>query len=769
MLNDIKVLTKLYLHSNGILPEDTSWCDFHNILTQNAPQDGIILLADAKPKDKCRYALFIDVDTKNKTSKIQYGEYESYLEIDSVDEWSSHLFWQGSGGAQSDKIRNSPHKLCSKKGDFSIDKLITPLKTILDDYCQISEGQGKAKKLKETGPLFWGETKLQERKWLKDIINILKDNKDEIDKKIKGYENKGKKIDAKFPSIKSGESVFVGLTINAKPIGKYELFRRYLLFVRTRSGIKNGTKRFKNKVVSYVMKEINGTCPSCHKEKPLLDQWTVPAELSFYQMTNESFSSYNNPTAAFRLCQGCTDLLFIFKQRLLETSTRKLGGNECLILPSIKLLPYDQKEKRRLYENLKRLWHSSTQDSASVEKGLIYRLGQLPSYATVNFIFGDYITVGKSKNVRRMDELNVVFPDVLPSRLSEIAAAIQETNKQLDKMWSLTGRNWQCSWKVQDDFYLLRQLFYPKWEEKKKVKSRRRSEVERYLRTIFYGADIAHDSLAEDCFSNLVSAIKTTQNAKKEDKNDKYVKDNYIDNTLSLLVFVEKLNKWDELLKEDTNMIGQSVFEFKAMPDLGKFVKMHPLLKDSQYLAPFFVGCLFSYAEYLQRDNSRLGAYNWLGTMTLTYEDILTDIYHKTLRYITTKEKIISSPRLQELKEAVANYDRGRCDNDRVALTAFCHGWSVGRNFIFKRDIVKAIKKKMKEMNIKITNEIKEYLDANQDQLNAKNIDVLERFLELVPEDKRAVMSTGWQKTAKQNEQEEGGGGGGGGGYDDEE
>jgi len=45
----------------------------------------------------------------------------------------------------------------------------------------------------------------------------------------------------------------------------------------------------------------------------------------------------------------------------------------------------------------------------------------------------------------------------------------------------------------------------------------------------------------------------------------------------------------------------------------------------------------------------------------------------------------VSSSRLQELTKAIAHYDRGKCDNDRVALTAFCHGWAVGRDFIYMK------------------------------------------------------------------------------------
>ena len=678
MLKDIKQITELYLHSTGKLPEDMTWNDFHENLVQTASKDAIGLLADADPKDKCKYALFVNVDTETKTCKVK-----DYVEINTITNWSDHLFWQGSGGAQSDNIRNTPHKIYSKKGDFSVDDLITPLQTILDDYCKIQEGKGKNKRYKETGPLFWDLYKTGERKWLKDIVDILNNGKEDLTKEIKGSGKSDTKTLGKFPSLKQGESVFVCLTVDGKPIGEYELFRRYLLFVRMRAGIQKGADKFKHNIVTEVINELKGVCPSCHREKPLLDQWTAPAELSFYQMTNESFSSYSNPSASFRLCQSCADLLFVFKQHLLKNLSRELGGNECLVLPSIKLLPTDQYEKRRLFANLEKVWDSSSLNIQPTEERLLYRLAQLPSYATISFIFGDYVTAGKSQNVRRMDEINIVFPDVLPSRLSQIASAIQNANSQLAAMWSLTKRTWQCSWNIQDDFYLLYRLFYPVWEEKKKNKSRRRPEIERYLRAMFYGENITLDEISNDCHSNLVSAIRTTRTVKKDD-NNRYARDNYIGNLLSLMVFLEKLKIISETSKEDLNMT-EMLFELKAMPELGKFIEMHPLFKDRQYLAPFFVGCLFAYAESLQKENSRLAAYNWLGTMALTYDDILNDIYHKVLNYITNKEKIVSNPRLQELIKAIAYYDIGGCDNDRVALTAFCHGWAVGRDFIYKK------------------------------------------------------------------------------------
>lgn len=693
MLEDIKRLTELYLHSQELLSEGKSWGDFHDELIQNASKDSIGLLVDVNPKDRCKYALFVDVDTKKGICEVK-----NFVEIGAVENWSSHLFWQGSGGSKSKDIRNTPHDYFGK-GGFPTDKLIVPLKTILEDYCQIIEGKGKKKTIKETGPLFWNVNRKEERRWLENVIDILEDGKEELAKQVKGEKSQ----QGKFPPTKPGDSVFVGLTIDGKPIGEYELFRRYLLFTRIRAGVKNGAKKFKNRIVADVIEELKGICPSCQGGKPLLNQWTVPAELSFYQMTYESFSSYAYSSASFHLCQSCSDLLFIFKQRILERSTRKLGGNECLILPSIKLVPSDQNEKKGLYENLERLWDLSDKKKvASIEEGLLYRLGQLPSYATATFIFGNFITIGKSKNVRRLDELNVTFPDVLPSRLSKIATAIKKTNQRLYDMWSLTGRNWNCTWSVRDDFQLLQELFHPLWDEDKKnkdkrrkrYKSLRRPEIERYLRAIFYGEEISHDGVAEDCYSNLVSAIRTSRNAADEDEKAKYAKDNYIGSLLSLFVFLGQLREINEPKKEGEIMpeTEKIQFSFMAMPDLGKFVKKHPLFKDDQYLAPFFVGCLFSYAENLQKKNSRLVAYNWLGTMALTYEDILRDIYPKVLSYIKNrpkKESIISSTRLQELMSAIAHYDCQRSDNDRLALVSFCHGWAVGRSFIYKKEGVR--------------------------------------------------------------------------------
>lgn len=669
MIKDIKQLTELYLHSEGLLPEEKSWGVFHDELIQSASKDAIDLLADANPKDKCKYALFVNVDTTNKTCEVN-----DYVEINSLNNWSSHLFWQGSGGSRSDDNRNTPHKIYSyeKRDKFSVDNFIKPLETIYDDYCQLKVNNETTT---ETGPLFWDRDKGEETRWLSSIIRILKDREEDINKQIKNGR--------KFPVLKQGEAVFVGLTIDNKPIQEYELFRRYLLFVRTRAGVQKGTDSFKHRIILDETAKLNGDCPSCHKEKPLLDQWQGTAELSFYQTTDKNHLSYAFPSSSFKLCQSCADLLFVFKQHLLETLTRKIGGNECLVLPSIKMIPSDQNEKRRLYDNLNGLWSTSDSNVSAAEKRLLYRLGQLPSYATVTFIFGDYITAGKSQNVRRLDELNIIFPDVLPSRLSQIESAIQRTNEHLNNMWSLRGNDKQCYWNIQDDFYLLYKLFYPSWEEKKKDKARRRPEMERYLRAIFYGQEISYREIAEDCYPNLLSAFKTSRTGK--DDNDKYALANYIGNVLSLMVFIYKLKNPSNSRKEVEDMTENTKFEFTAMPDLGKFIEMHPLLKDAQYLAPFFVGCLFSYAEGLQKENSRLAAYNWLGTMALTYEDILQDIYPKVLNYIKNKEKIVSSQRLQELTGAITHYDRVKCENDRLALVSFCHGWAVGRDFIYKK------------------------------------------------------------------------------------
>jgi hypothetical protein len=163
------------------------------------------------------------------------------------------------------------------------------------------------------------------------------------------------------------------------------------------------------------------------------------------------------------------------------------------------------------------------------------------------------------------------------------------------------------------------------------------------------------------------------------DENDMYELSNFTGNILAFLVLM------DQLRSSTMQDIPSNQFEFSAMPELGQFISAHPLLRDGTLRAPFLVGCLFSYAEYLQRANQRLAAYNWLGTLALTYDDILQGIYPRCLEYIKTKEKFVDSQRLQELMKAICHYDVGRLERDRAATVAFCHGWAVGRDFVFKK------------------------------------------------------------------------------------
>ncbi|MDY9925985.1 TM1802 family CRISPR-associated protein [Methanosarcina sp.] len=688
MLTDIKQLTELYLQNEyEALLNNRSWNDFHNELILNASLENIKVLTDAPPK-KCKYALFVNVNTEDKTCEIN-----DYVEFNSLENWPDNLLWRGSGGAKSEAIRSNPHKVCSKKENNFSTIFIKPLETILEKYCILYENDKKKVKEIRVGPLFWDEERIDERIWLQNIVDILKLN----EKKV----NEG--INEKYPTLKPGEEeIFVGLTIDNKSIGEYELFRRYLLFVRFRSGIQDSTKLFGNKKIANAVKDnvFFGLCPSCKSEKLLLDQWTVPAELSFYQKTDKCHFSYEHESfASFRLCQACADSLYIFKQRLLPPLTRELGGNECLVLPSVKSIPEDFLEKIQLYASIKSLVESSKKEAPSSERRLIYRLGKLGSCATVTFAFGDaIITKGDSTNVRRLDKINIIFPDVLPSRLSKIDDAIKESNCQLSEMWDLTGRNWNCQWKVTDDFVILKQIYYPYWEEKKKEKSKSRKEVETYLRAIFYGYNISYDKIADDCTNNLISSIKKTIHSKQDDTNSKATFRNYMNSLLSLFIFLDVLKIKDVNSNYEVLTMNEKItFEFQEMPNLGKFIEMHPFLKEKEYLSPFFVGCLFSYAEYLQKNNSRVAAYNWLGTMSFNYTDILEDIYPKVLNYISSKEKIVSSPRIQEIMKAVAYFDVGKCDNDRAALISFCHGWALGRDFIFMKkseDLDKSINEK---------------------------------------------------------------------------
>lgn len=671
MLTDITRLTEVYLHAQGALPENVSWASYHREAIRTASLDHLKLFVDADiPAD---FWVSIDLDTSKKSSSKDERFSVSVKEAGNVsqDERWRHLFWQGSGGAKSDEIRNTPHKLVSKTKEYSIKDAIAPLRTILNRYCNI---KAEKKKVEASRPLFWDRGSLEDRGQLEQLLNLLEQNQEAIDLCLQGT----KDHEGKFPSLKPRQKAFVVLTIDGKPIGDWELFRRYSLGVRMRAGLSGGPKLFEGTDWKSISKEYEGVCPLCKEPGVLLDQWTAVAELSCYQLTDPYHTSYQHQDASFKLCLACADLLFVFKQRLLKIlAERRIGGNECLTLPSIKLVPSAPNDRRALFKTLIDVWGTSTSKSAAAERRLLHRLGQLPSYATVSFVFGDAVTTGETKNVRRLDKLNVVFPDVLPSRILKIAKAITETNRRLEILWALTHGDTATYWKVDEDLFLLHRLFAPYWEEKKRSKSNRRAEVERYLRAIFYGEDVSAHEVASDANENIVAAYKRIRDGKEE--NDKYALSNSTGNIFALLVFMDELRS---AAMDNTDPIQ---FEFSSMPELSRFISSHPLLRDGTLRAPFVVGCLFAYTEYLQKPNTRLAAYTWLGTLALTYEDILQGIYPRCLEYIKTKEKFVDSQRLQELVQAICHYDVGRLDRDRAATVAFCHGWAVGRDFIFKK------------------------------------------------------------------------------------
>ncbi len=116
MLTDITRLTELYLHAEGLLPEGVSWKAYHCEAVRTASLDHLKLLVDADiPAD---FWVSIDLDSSKKSSSKNERFSVSVKEAGNVsqDERWRHLFWQGSGGAKSDEIRNTPHKLVSKTG-----------------------------------------------------------------------------------------------------------------------------------------------------------------------------------------------------------------------------------------------------------------------------------------------------------------------------------------------------------------------------------------------------------------------------------------------------------------------------------------------------------------------------------------------------------------------------------------------------------------------------------------------------------------------------
>jgi len=144
-----------------------------------------------------------------------------------------------------------------------------------------------------------------------------------------------------------------------------------------------------------------------------------------------------NSSKAFPICAPCAEALYAAKFHVLNSTSelrQDISGHRSLIIPHIVRSDDKRKDLTIIKETL-RLFRKDLQGLQFAEKNILKDLSQNKGISTVTFVIGD-VAGQNIKNIRK------IIPDVLPSRLSEIAGAIDETNEaykslSVDHPWKL--------------------------------------------------------------------------------------------------------------------------------------------------------------------------------------------------------------------------------------------------------------------------------------------------------------------------------------------
>ena len=164
-------------------------------------------------------------------------------------------------------------------------------------------------------------------------------------------------------------------------------------------------------------------CSLCHKITELFPRAIAGAGLNIFNPDKPGFFPGIIKEAArkaFPICAPCADALYAAKFHVFSNFYQSISGHQALIIPH--LVQSDNKaEGLGIIQYALKFLTKDVSSAKGTEAGIIEDLADNKGIETVSFLFGE--VGGQSvQNIRKF------LPDVLPSRLSEIAKAIHEIN-----------------------------------------------------------------------------------------------------------------------------------------------------------------------------------------------------------------------------------------------------------------------------------------------------------------------------------------------------
>lgn len=470
--------------------------------------------------------------------------------------------------------------------------------------------------------------------------SLSKETKQVFEKIISVFESKsisveedGKIIQKDFWSIynkkkksgsnKKGLNVFM-ITIDNKYPGQIKEFLDYALnqiaegFYST-SGIE----------------PITGKCSICRHDGKLFPNVLSGTGINIANIDKPGFFPGVLKQAslkAFPICELCAETFFVAKSKVFPQLTQSISGHQSLIIPH--LIQSDNKaEGLEIIQHALKLLTKDVSAAKGTEAGIIEDLAGNKGIATVSFLFGE--VAGQSvQNIRKF------LPDVLPSRLSEIAKAIHEINGIHNAYpddhpwvpWDFKNKQKSRRNPLDGQLQIIRNVLgiakyiKPQQGERKPFKASSVDSLD-LLEAIFMKKEIPLKTLIPEFSAKLsYDFLGSLSDGKQEPV---FVIRGNIANMIYLMRFLDKL----EVIKmaDNINLVSKYLEGCEGLEPLNKFLSEEAIgLDNAEKQYTFLVGLLFGkLIAFQQAKRVSNNALRWLKGLEIGPQDV-AEIFIKT-------------------------------------------------------------------------------------------------------------------------------------------
>jgi len=412
----------------------------------------------------------------------------------------------------------------------------------------------------------------------------------------------------------------------------------------------------------------HGQCSVCLRENLHLLGYLRP--YNFFTVDKAGFyPSFKNYESwkYFPVCESCGILIQAGKNFLENHFRARLAGYNVLIILKNKELI--EKQKRFVdFENIKYF-----AQIADIERHLIKKLPELTIAESYNFLF--------YKEKQNQFEILGLIPDVLPSRIKEIADSIKEIKERfeqsnwfdLDKIQKRKG-----NWRIDTDFYFLEESIGERVDFPGKEFSPTKIRVLNLIQAIFTGYPVSYRVIVSEISAKIQFCFR---GALKLTKDNRPLIDKFTSYVFSGAATIEFLKEVKVMGTEVVKATGSEDYPEK----LKEVFEMHKIFFDTpQKRTCFLIGVLYGKLEALQaspligKKGTSLG---WLRSLDLRWDYLIRDLFPRI--HLKFKEYDNAIPILgKEVKDIFshASYEIEECGEsslDRGEIPFyFTLGWT---------------------------------------------------------------------------------------------